>query len=218
MDEFNTQRTATVPDEWLTLQEAATLLGMSPSTVRRWADCGRVPVQRTTGGHRRVARAAVQALAANQPAGDTHRPMPLIPQSAIHNPHSANAPAWYTQLHHSPAAVPMRELGQRLLGLLIQYLVWQGDDSRFLADGRAVGTRYGAVAAAAGVTLSETVQAFLHFRSTFWRMALQIPPVAQATDVPEIIRIAERIEVFMDAVLISAIAGYEHGPAPEAEA
>jgi hypothetical protein len=61
----------------------------------------------------------------------------------------------------------------------------------------------------AGATLSETVQAFLHFRTTFWRMALQIPPVAQATDAQDIIRIAERIEHFMDGVLLGTIRGYE---------
>jgi len=108
----------------------------------------------------------------------------------------------------------MRELGQRLLGLLIQYLAWQGDDRRFLADARAVGAHYGGAARAAGVPMSETVQAFLYFRHTFWGMALQIPPVTQATDVPEMARIGERIEHFMDAVLLSTIMGYEQAPAP----
>ncbi len=35
--------------------EAAKLLGVSPDTVRRWADAGRLTTCRTTGGHRTIA-------------------------------------------------------------------------------------------------------------------------------------------------------------------
>jgi len=203
----NPSASADTPAEtvWLTLQEASARLGVSTSTVRRWADSGRIPARRTSGGHRRFDPQAVHTFARDA-ALSPPAPVPALWQ-AQHSP--ANAPAWYTHLGHSPATDQMRELGQRLLGLLIQYLAWPGEDTRFLADGRAVGARYGAITQTTGVTLSETVQAFLHFRTTFWRMALQIPPVTQATDAQEIIRIAERIEHFMDEVLLGTICGYE---------
>jgi putative two-component system response regulator len=47
----------------MTLQEAAALLGISTSKTRRWADEGRLPSVRTTGGHRRFPAAAVRRLA-----------------------------------------------------------------------------------------------------------------------------------------------------------
>ncbi len=50
-------------DEWVTLQDASDLLGVATSTVRRWADAGRVPMKRTLGGHRRFSRAAILQLA-----------------------------------------------------------------------------------------------------------------------------------------------------------
>jgi hypothetical protein len=103
----------------------------------------------------------------------------------------------------------MRGLGQRLLGLLIQYLVWQGDNSRFLHDGRQMGARYGQIARDAGISMRDTVQAFLYFRGTFWRTALQMPAVTQASDVAEVMRIAERIDHFMNEVLLSTISAYE---------
>lgn len=191
---------------WLTLEEARTLLGVSASTLRRWADTGRLPTQRTTGGHRRFAAEAIRALAPlSPPAARPADARPLDQES------------WYRHLHASPAAGQMRELGQRLLGLLIQYLVWSGEDARFLADGRAVGTQYGALVRAAGGTLRDTIAACLHFRRAFWRMALQIPTIAQTTDAQEVVRIAERIEEFMDAVLLSTVAGYEQAPANGAE-
>ena len=43
--------------------EAANLLGVSPDTVRRWADAGRLTTERTTGGHRTVAGTELARLA-----------------------------------------------------------------------------------------------------------------------------------------------------------
>jgi molybdopterin-binding protein len=43
--------------------EAATLLGVSPDTMRRWADGGRVRATRTGGGHRVVSGVDLAALA-----------------------------------------------------------------------------------------------------------------------------------------------------------
>lgn len=48
----------------LTLTKAASLLGVTPSRLRRWADDGRLEVDRTAGGHRRFTGAAVRELAA----------------------------------------------------------------------------------------------------------------------------------------------------------
>lgn len=42
--------------EWLTLGEAARYLGVAQSTVRKWADMGRVETFKTPGGHRRFRR------------------------------------------------------------------------------------------------------------------------------------------------------------------
>jgi excisionase family DNA binding protein len=43
--------------EWLTLGQAAKYLGVSESTVRKWADEGKLPAFSTPGGHRRFRRA-----------------------------------------------------------------------------------------------------------------------------------------------------------------
>ena len=43
--------------------EAARLLAVSPDTVRRWADAGRLATERTTGGHRTVAGTELARLA-----------------------------------------------------------------------------------------------------------------------------------------------------------
>src|SRR6266704_6861869 len=47
--------------EWLTLRQAADMLGMHPATVRLWADRNELPSRRTGGGHRRFRRADIEA-------------------------------------------------------------------------------------------------------------------------------------------------------------
>ena len=45
--------------------EVAAILQVSPKTVARWAQEGRLPCQRTLGGHRRYPEAAIRELAAS---------------------------------------------------------------------------------------------------------------------------------------------------------
>ena len=50
--------------EWLTLGQAAAFLGAAQSTVRKWADSGRLPAFYTPGGHRRFRRTDLEAFLA----------------------------------------------------------------------------------------------------------------------------------------------------------
>jgi excisionase family DNA binding protein len=50
--------------EWLTLGQAAAYLGAAQSTVRKWADGGRLPAFYTPGGHRRFRRSDLEAFLA----------------------------------------------------------------------------------------------------------------------------------------------------------
>jgi len=47
---------------WLRVGDVAGALGVSPNTVRRWTDVGRIAAHRSPGGHRRYLAADVQAL------------------------------------------------------------------------------------------------------------------------------------------------------------
>ncbi len=49
--------------EYLSRSEVAAIFEVSPNTVTRWADAGKLPYIRTLGGHRRYHRMAVRNLA-----------------------------------------------------------------------------------------------------------------------------------------------------------
>jgi len=55
-------------DELLSPGEAARLLGVDTSTLRRWAEAGKITARVTEGGHRRFRRADVEALAKGETA------------------------------------------------------------------------------------------------------------------------------------------------------
>jgi excisionase family DNA binding protein len=198
-------------DDWLSLQDASALLGVATSTLRRWADAGRVPMKRTLGGHRRFARAAIVRL-----AGEQAPPTGMLPSAPHPAPHPWGIDTremarqdWHARLAARPGADRMRGLGQRLLGLLIQYINRREDDVRFLEEARAVGASYGRETRAAQVGMHDTVEAFLFFRSAFSELAMPLPGIAQPTDLAEVAALQARLNRFMDAILLGLIAGYE---------
>ena len=72
----------------VTLGEAAEALGVSSSTVRRWADTGRIQVVRTTGGHRRFPASELRRINAETATATRTelRPvaLPTEPLPALH--------------------------------------------------------------------------------------------------------------------------------------
>jgi excisionase family DNA binding protein len=64
---MHNQRTRPLPDTepFLFTSQVADLLHVSPKTIARWAKDGRLPFQRTLGGHRRYPEAAIRELAAS---------------------------------------------------------------------------------------------------------------------------------------------------------
>ena len=65
------QRTRPLPDaeSFLHPSHVADLLHVSPKTIARWANDGRLPYQRTLGGHRRDPEQTIRQLAASLAQG-----------------------------------------------------------------------------------------------------------------------------------------------------
>src|SRR5690242_8830940 len=110
-------------DEWISLQEASEMLGVATSTLRRWGDAGRIPMKRTIGGHRRFPRAAITELAKAPPAevAVVRAPRPAPAAWGVDERELARQD-WHAHFASGPMTDRMRGLGQRLLGLLIQYI------------------------------------------------------------------------------------------------
>lgn len=165
---------ATEPDDpWLPLGAASRLVGVGPDTLRRWADTGKVQSYQTPGGHRRFLRSSLEAMI-NAPrrsrygmerlpgstqtmAGELHRRMQRTG--------FAGQP-WQARLT-AEQRDEFRRWGQRTFQLVIDYVgaTKKSERELLLQEAERMGGLYGAEASGAGLTLAETVEAFLFFRS-----------------------------------------------------
>lgn len=197
-------------EDWLSIHQASALLGIAPSTLRRWADEGQIPMKRTLGGHRRFSRQALGRLGGSPPGGPPAGQSPsshsqrwgIDRQELIRQ-------EWYARLADGPAASQMRGLGQRLLGLLLQYLTRPEDDQRFLSEARLVGSSYGRRARRAQLSMHDTVRACLYFRDAFARLEFPLPGVPRPRDMDELADLNACLNRFMDAILLGLVSGYE---------
>src|SRR5829696_368011 len=92
----------------LTSKEAARVLGVSEASVKRWADSGLLPMEKTAGGHRRF---RPEDVAAVRHAGPTAGEAPLPRKRGATSARAA----------HTPELAPGREaaLAEETFGALL---------------------------------------------------------------------------------------------------
>ncbi len=178
-------------DEWLSLKEAAELLGMHPATVRLWADRNELPSRRTSGGHRRFRRSDIEARL-RQDAERKPRPTAqLLVQSVLGRVRFAftdgtlKTMPWYEHFDDS-ALEAYRSLGRRVLELLLRALNDGASAEELRAEAMLLGTEYGSVTRASHVPVADAVRAFLYFRSLVDESVIQLAEVQGTLDRPDI--------------------------------
>lgn len=72
-----TSRHASSAEDRLSIGEAARIAGVAVETLRRWANEGRIAVERTPGGQRRFRLADVRALSESNATGPAGKPKPV---------------------------------------------------------------------------------------------------------------------------------------------
>src|SRR5579859_8007914 len=169
-------------DEWLSLSEAAEMLGIHPATVRLWADRNEIPMRRTSGGHRRFRRADIEARLRQDVE---HRPRPaaqLLVQSVLGRVRFAftdgtlNTFSWYAHFNEA-AREGFRSLGRRVLELLLRALADGTSEDELRSEAVQLGKAYGAITRESHVPVADAVRAFLYFRSLVDESVLQLAEV-----------------------------------------
>lgn len=200
--------------DWLSLSGASLLLGVSPATVRRWADAGRLRSFMTPGGHRRFSRSTLLRLL---PAEREHRPsvtvMGVTPQRVVRAyrgaPHRAAVSVpWIGALDESDRDA-FRARGRIVATHLLGHLDADTPDVREqqLRDARAHAAEYGRMAAGLGLSLSQGVEAFLRFRAPFVAELAAVAPRRglHAAEATELLQAAEQA---MDVLLVAMMTGH----------
>jgi excisionase family DNA binding protein len=196
------------------LSEASRLLGVSPATLRRWSDAGRLRVFTTPGGHRRFSQAALKRLL---PADRTRRPSlnaaDMTPARISRSYRRASREAstelpWVIALTAEQRAV-FREHGQVLAAGLVDYLDAGQPEiaERHLLEASLGAAEYGRAAADLGLSLSQTVEGFLRFRAPFLH-ELVVASRRRGFDLAETTDLIETAERGMDRLLVATMTGH----------
>jgi excisionase family DNA binding protein len=202
-----------LPDKsaFLSLREASDMLGVHPSTLRRWADAGEIPVTITPGGHRRFARIDLEQF-----NSDRQR-LRVLPgserawaQQAIVRTRSAlghDELTWNSQITDE-VRLQQRNLGQRLMGIVLRYVSSPDDEVATLHEAEQIGAEYAASARTLGMPLTAALEATLFFRDALIDAAMDLPntlPIQPNANS----NLLRRINRVLNAVQLAIAANYE---------
>ena len=199
---------------WLSMTEASTLLGVHPTTLRRWADAGSIRCFRTPGGHRRFRNTDLRAWLPDSGATALVPRAESLVQSAVGYTRQQMSrmdvahESWYAAFDSDGERQAMRDTGRRLFGLAIQYMSRTRNLEPVLQEGVRIGVVYGQMCADHGVSLVGTVRALLFFRDSLVRATSTGKSFSGQHDA-EGERIQAQLGRFLDAVMDACLESYE---------
>jgi excisionase family DNA binding protein len=208
-------RPATSDPGWVTLTEACRLLGVSPSTVRRWADSGLVRTFVTPGGHRRFSRTGLEALLPERPPsrqnlaemGGTPGRMARGYRKAADDDRSRLP--WMAELDDTERE-RYRRYGRTIVTSLVEAL--STDDQRKrtdrLRDAEDACTEYGRISARQGLGAPMTADTFLRYRRPF---LAELAAIARRRelDASATAALIEDANAALDGLLLASLRGWE---------
>ncbi len=179
--------TSQAGEEWISLSEAADLLGIHPATVRLWADRNELPSRRTNGGHRRFRRTDIEARLRQDNEPKSNPAAQLLIQSVLGRVRFAftdgtlNTLSWYKKFDEQ-AREAYRLLGRRVLELLLRAITDGTHADELRREAIQLGTEYGSITHRSHVPVADAVRAFLYFRTLIDESVLQLAEIRGSRD------------------------------------
>ena len=202
-------------EEWLTVQDACALIGVSPATLRRWSAAGDVEAFTTPGGHRRFARSTILGLLPSarrtrptlERLGETPEHMTRVFRR--HLAQACRGVSWLAGLGEDELE-PLRDHGRKIAGSLLVFIDAPTPEDRRAAMAKAVGaaTEYGRLAARGSGEIRETVEAFLRFRMLFLGELAQVAR-RRGLDTIESTNLLVTATQAIDQLLVALMSGHE---------
>ena len=199
---------------WLTLGAASELLGVSESTIRRWADAGDIRSFRTPGGHRRILEVDLQQFVNHAAAGAGRRDTDRISDIALSRVRRRLSRGRQTHTMDAfktlsdDARDRLRLMGRQLVDLFARYIASDSKKERFAEDARTVGREYGRTLVDSKVGLTVAVGTFNSMRRSLEETASQIASEA-GLSTEESVEALEHILDLADVVLEGMAEVYE---------
>lgn len=201
--------------QWVTLGRASEILGVDESTLRRWADSGRVRAYRTPGGHRRFSLGNLEEMLAGDARHSNSDEIERLAITKIRRQLSRarqQEDGWYATLNDT-SRDKLRTLGRRLVEMTGEYIDKRNRRSVLLDEALELGESYGRILYTDGLPLPSAIGAYIGFRKTVDETTRQIA-IREALPMEEALETCGQVHALGDHVLRGIAAAYETAAIP----
>ena len=200
-------------DDWLSLGDAAKLLGVHSSTVRLWSDKGVLPVHKTQGGHRRYKRSEILLWVESNSKSreDAVEPEGML-QEVIKNVRMQisegrlQEESWYQKLDEE-ARNQYRMSARSLFQGLMNYVSTNAEVAS--SEAHAIGYEYASRARRYSLSYVDAARAFLFFRDTLIESVIRVYDEANVPS-KKVTGIYMKMHAFTNGILISLLETYRN--------
>ena len=199
-------------ETWLTVKAASEKLGVHPTTLRRWANAGNIPVMLTPGGHRRFLESDLLQFT------DERRRLKVVAglerlwaENALTRAReeivSHQGKDWFLAFDEQDRA-HKRQLGRRMMGLLLQYVSLTEGGEAILEEARAIGSEHAEHALNMGIPSTEALRVAMIFRDVVVEAALDLPETANVRPETNVL-LLRRINTLLNVVQLAITQRYD---------
>ena len=197
-------------DKWLSLSDAAKILGVHPSTVRLWSDKGLLPTHKTQGGHRRYKQGEISLWAESNHRSSEIEPEHMM-QEAVKlvrlqiSEGRLQAESWYQKLDED-ARTQYRMSSRSLFHGLMTYMATHGADAEH--EAYAIGYEYASRAHRYSLNYVDAARACLFFRNALIDSVIKVYREANVSSA-QTAETFGKMYTFTDDILISLLQTFQ---------
>ena len=204
-------------ETWLTIKEAAQRLGVHATTLRRWADDGDIPVMFTPGGHRRFSGIEVESFMRDQSRLKVMYGLEeLWAEAALSRTRAevvSHGDMHWLSSFTDDERERKRQLGRRMMGLLLQFVSLREGGEEIIEEVRAIGREHAENALALGIPSRDALRAALFFRDTVIETAMDLPETTNIR--PEAnTQLLRRVNEILNAFQLAIAESYDQALKP----
>ena len=201
-------------EELISLSKAAEILGVHPSTVRSWSNQGKLPVQRTAGGHRRYSRKDIalwKQIHFSQETRDLEQMIPrMIHQVRLQISEGLlESETWYMKLTDETRE-HFRISGRKLSTSMLHYLT--APETYGMSEAQSIGYEYAVRCYQVGLDQVDATRAFLFFRNALLESVLKTYETAHIYSPVVWSEMLRKFHRFTDQVLLGLLDHYVYYP------
>ncbi len=196
----------------ISISEASQILGVSEATLRQWTDEGKIRAFITPGGHRRYSRAEIRQFMGLQQR--VHGIKDLVAElegaaTLHHEIARANFSntAWYGRLSKE-SQKRLAQYGRQLLNLVISYITEPSKREETIKLVHNTGSDFGEVLAKQGLSLVDSLEAFILHRDPVVNSATHLLKRREALN-ERAVEAIPLVTHIMDEALVSLVAAHQ---------